>query len=527
MASSRSQAAQPLSSELEDFRSQWLRDLQIETRKDDTSNDKQPGDSRPLAAKRQIKEEVDLDVAQNPSVVLEPAPIEDVESSSDEEDHAGPAFGASLFEYESQRKKKPELVSALDHFEAAIKKEAHGNLGDSLSLYRKAFKMDSAVDKAYRQKHFPAKLKVSASTSQANPKPSQETEPAVILTMDELLSSFADLQIEPAPPVIEGTPPPPCPIASLPYEILFAILEQVAADDIGDFARLAQVCKRMAFIVATEERIWRSACLSFRFGFSGMYYAFHRTISGALATQLPSNSATAQQHHEEHTNTRRLARTEKVCATLLTQKPYAGSWRRLFRWRPRLRFNGCYISRVNYLRDGQTGPDQKTMWTPVHVVTYFRYLRFLRDGAVISLLTTEEPAVVVPVLTRVGTGPVDQDVHSTHPLVAHLLRGRWRMADPLAKNPLRRFVNGDNEEKAPLEVDGDVVVETEGIVPKYTYMTQLALRSSGKVAVNNKINWNGFWSYNCDTQRWSELPLKNEKPFIFSRVKAFGFGEIE
>ncbi|KKF92143.1 F-box protein pof7 [Ceratocystis platani] len=529
MSSSKSHSLQPLSPELEDFRSQWLHDLQA-NKDDSTSVAKQTSGSSATASTpldtKQDNEEFDIDVAQNPSVVLEPAPIEDVESSSDEEDHAGPAFGASLFEYESQKKGKRELVSALDHFEEAIKKEAHGNLSDSLSLYRKAFRMDSAVDKTYRQKHFPSKPKTEGQKLASQIQKDSDETPTVPLSMDELLTSFSSLQIEPAPPMIEGTPPPPCPIASVPYEILYAILEHVAAHDIGDFARLAQVCKRMAFIVASEERIWRAACLSSRFGYSSMYYAFHRTVRGTLATELASSGAFAQQQHEAHVDARRLARTEKVCAALLPQKPYSGSWHRLFRWRPRLRFNGCYISRVNYLRDGQTGPDQKTVWTPVHVVTYFRYLRFLRDGTVLSLLTTEEPAVVVPVLAS-ARGREEADVPGAHPLLAYLLRGRWRMADPLAKEPLRRFSDGGDEEASPFEVDGDIVVETEGIVPKYTYLMQLALRSSGKVAVNNKINWTGFWSYNGDTERWSEFPLKNEKPFIFSRVKAFGFGELQ
>ncbi len=34
-----------------------------------------------------------------------------------------------------------KLVSALDHFEAAMDKEAEGNMGDSLKLYRQAYKV--------------------------------------------------------------------------------------------------------------------------------------------------------------------------------------------------------------------------------------------------------------------------------------------------------------------------------------------------------------------------------------------------
>lgn len=34
-----------------------------------------------------------------------------------------------------------ELVTALDHYEKAVEKEALGSLGDSLKLYRKAFRV--------------------------------------------------------------------------------------------------------------------------------------------------------------------------------------------------------------------------------------------------------------------------------------------------------------------------------------------------------------------------------------------------
>lgn len=38
-------------------------------------------------------------------------------------------------------KEKTEPVTALEHYERAVEKEAQGSLGDSLSLYRKAFRV--------------------------------------------------------------------------------------------------------------------------------------------------------------------------------------------------------------------------------------------------------------------------------------------------------------------------------------------------------------------------------------------------
>lgn len=41
-----------------------------------------------------------------------------------------------------------EPKSALEHYEKAVEKESEGRLGDSLSLYRKAFKVGSVVELA-------------------------------------------------------------------------------------------------------------------------------------------------------------------------------------------------------------------------------------------------------------------------------------------------------------------------------------------------------------------------------------------
>jgi F-box protein 9 len=73
--------------------------------------------------------------------------------------------------------------------------------------------------------------------------------------------------------------------------------------------------------------------------------------------------------------------------------------------------------------------------------------------------------------------------------------------------------------------EGDLYIETEGVGPKYTYRMDLSLRSAGKGARNNKLVWRGFYSYNKLTDDWGEFLLKNDKPFFFSRVKSYGFGE--
>lgn len=177
--------------------------------------------------------------------------------------------------------------TALDFYEAAVEKETTGKLGDSLQLYRRAFRMDSEVDSTYKNKYFASSWRAnpppasSASTTptltgQTNPAPnappasapapasaegptatSTATPPPPPLSLPELIASFAGTTIQGVPPEVEGATPPPCPIAALPDEILVHVLRDVAVADVGDFVRLARVCRRLAYLVATEDQIWR------------------------------------------------------------------------------------------------------------------------------------------------------------------------------------------------------------------------------------------------------------------------------
>jgi F-box protein 9 len=192
---------------------------------------------------------------------------------------------------------------------------------------------------------------------------------------------------------------------------------------------------------------------------------------------------------------------------LLVPTPYP-SYRTLFHRRPRIRFNGCYISTVNYTRPGQSSAFSATWNTPIHIVTYYRYLRFLRDGTCISLLTTSEPADVVPYLYI-------EHMHKSHstlpsaPMKDALL-GRWRLTGP------------DVPGTEGGEKEGSLVVETAGVTPKYMYKMVLNLGNAGRGAKNNKLMWQGYWSYNRLTDDWAEFGLKNDRAFYWSRVRSYG-----
>ncbi|KAK6949176.1 hypothetical protein Daesc_009250 [Daldinia eschscholtzii] len=439
---------------------------------------------------------------------------------------------------DSTKDKDQEPQTALDFYEKAVEREASGKLGDSLQLYRKAFRMDDNVDQSYRNKHFPGRW---SKPGQTNPSNAPVTVPntahhsldggAPALSLPDLISSFSSLKIERAPPECEGVAAPPCPISELPDEILIHILRDVAIADVGDFVRLARVCKRLAYLVATEDQIWRRVCLGSEFGFGGMHYHWQRGISWE-PLDITQELADSDEIFTLEELARRRQEESRATTNLLLRGLYSSSWLTMFRRRPRVRFNGCYISTVNYIRPGQASAHQVTWNSPVHIVTYYRYLRLFRDGTAISLLTTDEPAHVVHHLTRDnvslhrgGSGPH----YLPSAVMGAALKGRWRLSSAADKNDDDNASGTAGTGASLVDAEGDLYVETEG-VGKYIYRMELTFRGTGKAASinrnnNNRLTWKGFWSYNRQTDDWAEFPLKSGKPFFFSRVKSYGLGE--
>lgn len=90
--------------------------------------------------------------------------------------------------------------------------------------------------------------------------------------------------------------------------------------------------------------------------------------------------------------------------------------------------------------------------------------------------------------------------------------GRWRLTGP------------HDPSSSDSEQEGSLVVETAGATPKYLYKMVLSLGSAGKGAKNNKLSWQGYWSYNRVTDDWGEFAMKHDRPFYWSRVRSYGMG---
>lgn len=399
--------------------------------------------------------------------------------------------------------------------------------------------LDPHVHQAYKAKHYPtpAPAPPSASSSKSKPADPNPSNASVTVpntahhslqgplqglppTLASLINDFSGLSIQGEPPPTDLSPALPCPISTIPEEILADILVHLAVKDLASFVRLSQVCKRLAYLVATEDRVWKRICLGSEYGFGGMHYSYACQIDGSPLGDDDEGGillGTDSDIEDETGNPKSsISKPSQESITSSLIPSLYPTYHTLFRRRPRLRYNGVYISTVNYIRPGASSPTSISWNSPIHIVTYYRYLRFLRNGSCISLLTTSEPADVVPYLYL-------EHVHKNHgnlpsaPMKDALL-GRWKLS-----GPHRGKKEGEEGEPEP-EKEGTLHIETAGVTPKYLYKMVLSLGSAGKGARNNKLAWQGYWSYNRLTDDWASFTLKNDRPFFFSRVRRFGMG---
>ncbi|CAL8110147.1 unnamed protein product [Orchesella dallaii] len=85
---------------------------------------------------------------------------------------------------------------------------------------------------------------------------------------------------------------------------------------------------------------------------------------------------------------------EKVWSDITESNNVFPTFREMFLKRPRVRFDGCYICKVTYIRPGEHS-FQDQSYRPWHFVEYYRFIRFLPNGEILFLTTSDEPAVSV------------------------------------------------------------------------------------------------------------------------------------
>ncbi|GMM32759.1 SCF ubiquitin ligase complex subunit [Saccharomycopsis crataegensis] len=336
---------------------------------------------------------------------------------------------------------------ALELFEKGIAKESIGKFSDAILLYREAFKLNEKVDKVYRNR-----LSMQKDHDHSNDSPLMRNPELLgqklnrLSLTDDGETSVSQVRHDDGEPTNdqEGAEVEGCPLLELlTDDVLIHILKYLAMARAPDWVSLARSNKRLAHLGFDTSSLWRDLSLD-------IYSTVYPSIS--------KKEIEFQSHNI-----------------------YKG-WKDMYFKKPFLKFGGVYISICTYLREGSSA--HSLSWTnPIHIITYYRYLRFFKSGTCLRLLTIAEPHEVVPKFTK-----------------------DWK------ENGLKDVFNGF----WTLEEDGKLTIEGEGVVKDCQFTQEL--RVSGRR--HNQLKWISSYCINAENVQ-TFFSLSKEKWFAFSRVKSW------
>jgi len=246
---------------------------------------------------------------------------------------------------------------ARDFFMKGVEFEGDGKFFDAIKYYKKAEKLVPDIEN-HAHKFNIAKNrntrdvnKTSVLDANGNSRPeSHENEQDLV----NLISKFSKLRVDGNCSIKSEFETNIVHIGQLPSEVLNYIMKWVVSSDLDlkSLENCSQVCRGF-YLASRDDEIWR-------------------LISASMWGPA-------------------------------VVSPVSGSWRELFLTSPRIRFSGCYVSRIKYLREGERGFQDQEMYRAWHVVEYNRFLRFFPGGQVIMALSSDDEDIVAKQLnTKAG-----------------------------------------------------------------------------------------------------------------------------
>ncbi|KAI8818418.1 uncharacterized protein EV422DRAFT_508278 [Fimicolochytrium jonesii] len=328
----------------------------------------------------------------------------------------------------------------------ATKHERMGDLSAAMKKYREAHRLDPEVEKKYRailqqpshpfhkqQKALPdpnASLYTYYDFHEVAHADDSKSSQSDSGTLAKALQRM-DIQFIPHNENRKS------PFHRLPSEVVSHIIQwAILLQGQSISCSLSLVSKKMCVLVA-EQSVWRAVC---------------EKVHGPLANpDIPLSSELPL---------------------------YRDSWMDMWLDRPRIRRDGVYISRMNYVRQGEG----QGFYAPVHLVTYYRYLRFHRDR-VSFWTTTVDPAAALKILAA------DEVKQKGYMLGEYTLEGK------------------------------DVFLHMRSSERVGTFRAHLTLTQSRR-GRQNKLVWVAYWQEKTGGFK-SEIPTKTLRSFIFSKVNSY------
>lgn len=328
------------------------------------------------------------------------------------------------------------IEEAISVWEKGVLKEKDGSMSDAINYYRRAIKMYDGVEKVYRKKLHDEWILHKKLIS-------------LNLNQDSVTKDDGENEEE----IVEPKELLPCWILEmLPNDILLRVVKHALLISGESWVNLSLSCQK-----------FNELC-------------FHNTFP----YKVFKDYIYSKQRYDEQSMTLNGVDNLKVLEKELWGEDYIS----MIKTRPFIKFQGVYISVVNYLRYGSNIEGSSSLLNPVHMITYYRYYRFYEDGTVLRLLTTDEPGHVVKHFDK-DTKPKNSEIC------------RWSLG--FDDNFGRLTVTRSNA--------------------KYIFRETLTIKKQGN-KIHQRLKWVSS-TVEDNEGNISECSLRNEKPFYFSRVKSY------
>ncbi|KAJ8284523.1 hypothetical protein COCON_G00033730 [Conger conger] len=368
---------------------------------------------------------------------------------------AGSSTGKKELSRSGDLKRRQDFAQeekARELFLKAVEEEQNGAVYEAIKYYRMAMQLVPDIE---------FKINYSHSPDPDNTEDKErDSEIADLLTYFQQQLSLQDISLKICVPEVETTQ---VHISALPMEVLMYIFRWVVSSelDLRALEQLSLVCRGF-FICARDPEIWRSACL--------------RVWGRGCTKVIPFTS-----------------------------------WREMFLERPHMRFDGVYISKTTYIRQGEESLDG--FYRAWHQVDYYRYLRFFSDGQVMMLTTPEDPLTVVSRL------------RSRNPRGDSVMFGHFRLSQDTDNQTKVFLVVSKKKEEKVAEYQKNKLWRSPGPESDHSFHVGLQL-SSGGCQRFSKLVWIHH-SCHITYRSTGETVVtafnmdKTYTPLFFARVKSY------
>jgi len=242
-------------------------------------------------------------------------------------------------------------TKARELFLQGVKLEETGKLYDAIRFYKKAVTLVPDIEREAFQ--FTGRQAVRNNQGASNAM--KETVEAGVeeeeQEMMNLIEKFSLVNLDNQPLIQPEVNTQSMHIGQLPVEVLNYILKWVVSSDLDlrSLEACSQVCRGF-YLAARDEEIWRLVCVR----------VWGQTIR---------------------------AGKENL-------------WRNLYLSMAKIHFNGVYISKMTYIREGERSFQDHESYRAWHMVEYYRLVRLFPGGRILMTLSADDPGLTAKLMNN-------------------------------------------------------------------------------------------------------------------------------